>query len=483
MGGTISRIAIERSSLVVDLSAAQDLYFENEKGARVTPSYYEQDEGCCKALFNLASCCNEGCIPSGLWRLSGAEAEQKLAPVSKSFSKGSCTFEAAAYTEGGTLYLRTLYSPTKTGLRDCLTTLGLRLPHALGRLLRGNKKRLLFASETRQSISGNMQYVVEAAPEDFGGNKLICSFKSGSRLVFYLKTAFLAGRCHTVVVDDYFPLIYRLNFKSDRVIQLWHACGAFKTVGYSRLGKSGAPQPDDITHRNYTLVTVSGQQVIPYYAEAFGIGADKILATGVPRTDIFFNSDYALAKKQEFFDRFPFAKGKQVILFAPTFRGDGFNSAHYPNEFIDFALLGDYCRRNNAVIIFKMHPFIHGFALPHGYEDTFADAGDVREINDLLFAADLLITDYSSVIYEYSLLNKPLIFYTPDMEEYCTARDLYMPFDQYAHGHWVKDMQQLVDILEKGDYTPFGCDHIRKGSMSACDGNSAKRVADLIFNT
>ncbi len=483
MIGIISRIAIERSSLVIDFTGAQDIHFKNDNGQRINPSFCLQTEGHSRALFNLASCCDEGCIPSGFWRLVGAEAEQGLPSISKDFSKGSCRFEVAAFAEKGTLYVRTLYHPTKVGLRDRLTTLGLRLPYTFGKWLRGNKKRVLFASETRQSLSGNMQYVAEAAHENFGGNELICSFKSGNRLAFYLKTAFMAGRCHTVVVDDYFPLIYRLNFKNDRVIQLWHACGAFKTVGYSRLGKSGAPQPDDITHRNYTTVTVSGEQIIPYYAEAFGLSAEKIEATGVPRTDMFFDSAYADLKRQEFFDRFAFAKGKQVILFAPTFRGNGFNSAHYPHEFINFKLLGDYCRKNNAVIIFKMHPFIHGFTLPDGYEDVFADAGDVREINDILFAADLLITDYSSVIYEYSLLNKPLIFYVPDMEEYCRARDLYMPFEQYADGHSAQTIEQLVQILEEGNYDSFGCEHIRKGSMSACDGHSSKRVADLIFNT
>ena len=482
MQGKITDVRINRSSLIIGCRGLAEFYLQNKEGSEVIrPSFCKQNEDNIEAWFNLASCHKGRCMPQGKWQVVGAECDG-TEPILADYSKGSCTFAISAEAEGNSLVITCRYTPTKTGLRDKITTLGLRLPYCLGRLLRGKGRRILFASETRSSLSGNMECVVKAAEGDFGGNKLLYSFKKGKRLPYYLKTAFLAGRCHTLVVDDYFPLVYRLDVKGDRVIQLWHACGAFKTVGYSRLGKSGAPQPDDITHRNYTLVTVSGDEVIPYYAEAFGISADKVIATGVPRTDIFFDQGYRRAKQAEFENRFPDFKGKQIILFAPTFRGDGFNSAHYPNEYVDFDGLAEYCRQSNSAIIFKMHPFVKNFVIPFGSEDVFDDAGDMREINDLLFAADLLITDYSSVIYEYSLLNKPLIFYTPDMTEYCQSRDLYMPFEEYAKNCAVFSSDELISLLKSGNYKSFSGEHIRRGSMSACDGNSSKRVADIIFN-
>ena len=478
MQGKITDIKICRSTLIIDYRDINNICLRSkETDHTVAPSFCKNNE----AWFNLASCFNGKCLPKGHWVIDRGDYEIDKT-VTANFSKGSCKFAITCYNDYGRLAINTDYIPTKTALRDKITTFGLRLPYNFGRLFRGKSNRILFASETRQSLSGNMEWVVNAAKGDFGGNKVIYSFKKGSRLAYYLKTSFLAGRCHTTVVDDYFPLIYRLDFKGDRVIQLWHACCAFKTVGYSRLGKSGAPQPDDITHRNYTHVTVSGEEIVPYYAEAFGIGEDRLLATGVPRTDVFFDEAYAEQKKAEFFDRFPQFKGKQIILFAPTFRGDGFNSAHYPNEYVDFDGLADFCRNNNSAIIFKMHPFVKDFVIPFGYEEVFEDATEIREINDLLFAADLLITDYSSVIYEYSLLNKPLIFYTPDMAEYCASRDLYMPFEKYAGDCAVFSSDGLISLLNSGEYKSFSAEHIRKGSMSACDGNSSIRVAQLIFN-
>ena len=70
---------------------------------------------------------------------------------------------------------------------------------------------------------------------------------------------------------------------------LW---GAFKKVGFSRVGKPGGPSKRSLTHRNYTDAIVSSEEVRKDYAEAFGISIDKVHALGIPRTDIFFDSDY-----------------------------------------------------------------------------------------------------------------------------------------------------------------------------------------------
>ncbi len=481
MSFDISFVRVERSSLVIGLSRDLATYLKSEDGvSRIEPSYYRYGDEGGEVWFNLASCMNGRCL-SGKWMLCGAKSDS-FEDIRLDFSKGSCRFEVTVDCKDGAVGIKVDYSPTKLGLRDRLTTVGLRIPYLFGRLFRGKKQRVLFASETRSYLSGNMEFIIKAANGDFGGKEVLYSFKSNeSRLWFYIKTAFLAGRCSCVAVDDYFPLIYRLDFKGDRVFQLWHACGAFKAVGYSRLGKSGAPQPDDITHRNYTCVTVSSERIIPYYAEAFGIASERLIATGVPRTDCFFDKDYADKMREQFKSDLPQFEGKRIILFAPTFRGDGFNSAHYPSEMIDFEGLAQVCRSSNLAILFKMHPFVKCFKIPEEYEDCFADSTKSREINDLLFSADALITDYSSVIYEYSLLSRPIIFYTYDLEEYCKSRDFYMPIEQYTDGNIVRSSDELLELIRSEKYLSLTSEKIKKHSMSACDGNASKRVADLIF--
>ncbi|MDI1795760.1 CDP-glycerol glycerophosphotransferase family protein, partial [Staphylococcus aureus] len=104
-------------------------------------------------------------------------------------------------------------------------------------------------------------------------------------------------------VDDFHPLIYTVRFRrSQEVIQVWHAVGAFKTVGFSRTGKKGGPFIDSLNHRSYTKAYVSSETDIPFYAEAFGIKEKNVVPTGVPRTDVLFDEAYATQIKQEMED-------------------------------------------------------------------------------------------------------------------------------------------------------------------------------------
>lgn len=115
-------------------------------------------------------------------------------------------------------------------------------------------------------------------------------------------------------------------------MQLWHACGAFKTFGLTRMGKQGGAPQTSMNHRNYDLVPVSSDTVRDIYAEAFGISGSKVQALGVPRTDLLFDWDYEEKKREELYGKYPILKENRVILFAPTFRGDGNKDAYYPLE-------------------------------------------------------------------------------------------------------------------------------------------------------
>ncbi len=85
---------------------------------------------------------------------------------------------------------------------------------------------------------------------------------------------------------------------------------------------------DSLNHRSYTKAYVSSETDIPFYAEAFGIREENVVPTGVPRTDVLFDEAYATQIKQEMENELPLIKGKKVILFAPTFRGNGHELRH-----------------------------------------------------------------------------------------------------------------------------------------------------------
>ena len=437
-----------------------------------------------EASFDFASGFNSRPIPSGEWVVSGAVCD-RISAIDADFSGDGTAYQVKVWAENGSLQVKVDYTPRKESFKERVSDLLMQGIYLLGRAARFGRPRVIFTSESRRDPSGNMAFVLDAAKKLGIDNRapLIFSFnKGGSRALFYALTAFKLGRCDTVVIDDYYPLIYHLKFSKDtRIFQLWHACGAYKTTGYSRAGKQGAPRIDGNSHRCYTHAIVSSPAVRAHYAEAFGIPTDNVYATGVPRTDIFFDSEYAQKQKSELLKLLPQAADKQIVLFAPTFRGDGKQSAHYPTKALDLGRLAEFCRQTGRFVIFKMHPFVKGFSLPEGYEDVFADLQDMREVNDLLFCADLLITDYSSVIYEAALLDLDILLYVFDLEEYIASRDFYEPFDRYVAGKAVCDFDGLIEALREGDFDAEKRAEFRRYSMDSCDSHASERVARMIF--
>lgn len=92
----------------------------------------------------------------------------------------------------------------------------------------------------------------------------------------------------------------------------------------------------------------------------------------------------------------------------PTFRGNNANNAHFPFDKLDLTAWGKFLDETDSVLIVKLHPFVkRRIEIPDEYAHRILDASDYREVNDILFIVDVLITDYSSIIYEMSLLKKP----------------------------------------------------------------------------
>lgn len=351
--------------------------------------------------------------------------------------------------------------------------------------IRQDENTVLFLSDSRESFSGNFLFVKEEIEKRKKYTILSVFKKSLStkrnwrdsiRILKYLSKA------KYVFVDDFYPVIYPIRLKKDKkLIQLWHAMGAFKTVGYSRMGKPGGPRGYNLTHRNYTDTIVSSESIRKNYAEAFGIDIEKVHPLGIPRTDIFFDKEYEKKVRKKLYQKYPALKNKKVILFAPTFRGNGEGSAHYNFEWIDFKQLKKEFSKDYVCII-KLHPFIRNKAdYDFTKDDFYLDLSSEREINDLLFITDILLTDYSSVIYEYSFFRKPIIFYTPDLEEYMASRDFYYPFEKYNYGVMASNMKELIQAIKEEKVDKKKIDEFLQYFCSACDGKTTKRVVDYFL--
>ena len=260
--------------------------------------------------------------------------------------------------------------------------------------------------------------------------------------------------------------------------------GAFKTVGYSRVGKARRPSPVGKAHKNYTHATVSSHADVPVYAEAFGIPEERVVPTGIPRMDRFFDPACAAAAREAALAAFPEARGRTTILFAPTFRGNGARTATYDFERLDYAAMHALCVEKDAVWIVRMHPFVRqpladSRRVPGPLLDGLRSPIDV---NDLLFAVDLLITDYSSIVYEYSTLGRPMLFFAYDLEDYVSSRDFYEPYEEFVPGRIVRTFDELLDAIRRADFEVEKVAAFATRHFDHRDAGSTDRVVDLIIS-
>ena len=331
---------------------------------------------------------------------------------------------------------------------------------------------------SRTALSGNCAYIAKALE---GSEFSVDTLLEGSGISRKQALRKLAA-CRNIIVDDYTPFLYPLIFRKEaKVIQVWHSTGAFKRMGFARMGKRGSTVGSSLTHRNYTHVIVSAEGVVEDFEWAFGQPKEHIYPLGVPRTDLFFDEKLIEERKQALMSRYPQIENKKLILFAPTFRGDTRAKAHYPKEFLDIARLVEALPQD-YILGLKLHPFIEeGIEIPPSVADRVIDLSSEREINDLLFCAHLLITDYSSVIFEYAFLNRPLIFYVPDLAEYDRDRSFFYDFETYTYGAVAKNQEELqAAILNPASFT-LKKDAFFEKFLSACDGNSTARFVDTIL--
>lgn len=362
--------------------------------------------------------------------------------------------------------------------------------HGLKRFTGRSGRRILFSSDSRAGLTGNLKDVHErmvarGLDREYTLQTLFReSVARGRSFRDRLRLPWLLASADVIVIDDFQPVIYRIGVDPDvRIIQLWHASGAFKTVGYSRVGKPGGPDPFSRVHKNYTHAIVSSEHDVPFYAEAFGIPEARVVPTGIPRMDRFFDERARAEGLAAARAVFPESDGRMTILFAPTFRGEGPRTATYDLEQLDYAVLYALAVEKDAVVIIRMHPFVTApLAIPVAFRDRLIDGSAAPiDVNDLLFAVDLLITDYSSIVFEYSTLGRPMLFFAYDLDEYIATRDFYVPFETFVPGRIVRTFPELVDAIRRDDYEVDRVAAFADRHFAHLDAESTDRVIDELI--
>jgi CDP-ribitol ribitolphosphotransferase len=367
-----------------------------------------------------------------------------------------------------------------------------RIGHWLGGRL-PLQRRVVLATGHAPRVGGNLAAIRdEIARRHPDITITILAHRPGAGLAGKLRAAihtvtagYHLARARLFIVDDYFFPIYVVSpRRGTRTIQVWHASGAFKKMGHSLAGKTFGADRSLASrvhiHANYDLCLVSSANLVPFYAEAFDQPPHRFVShLGIPRTDPFFVAgarDRALSEVQR---RYRLPGERRVILWAPTFRGDRITDARHRDD-LDLHALRRELGEDHVVLV-RLHPFVR--ARIHISADLagFAvDVSDHPDINALMLVSDILVTDYSSAIFEFSLLERPMAFFAPDLDAYERERGFYFDYRSGVPGPVFTETDALARWLRDG---PFDLERIRRfreASFDVADGRASLRFVEQV---
>ena len=363
-----------------------------------------------------------------------------------------------------------------------------------------NKKRVMFESFLGRNVSGNPKYLYEQMIKDGLDNKydLIWILNnidepingSGKKVkrktlkyYYYMATSkYWIFNCRQA--DE---IIKR---KENIYLQTWHGTPLKKlAMDMDNVNMAGQTDINEYKEKFYNnsrrwdYLLIQNDYSREIFKKAFAF--NKTILNGYPANDILYteNNKESIDKIK---DKLNIPKNKKIILYAPTWRDDNFYKKGHYRMNIELDL--DRMQKelgNEYIILLRMHYLITNNINIEKYKGFVYDYSQGYDIQELYLVSDILITDYSSVMFDYSNLNRPIIFFTYDIEQYRDAlRGFYFDFEEEAPGPLVVDTEGVIECLKSiDDINKQYKNKKEKFYNKFChidDGNKAKEILDAI---
>ena len=324
-----------------------------------------------------------------------------------------------------------------------------------------NKNRFLFFSMVGNSYGDSVKSIADYIENHYDGAEIVWAFSKyyyGTVNCTHKKVVFGSFRYYYYVITSKYyvtnclaPLM-AIKRKGQVMLQTWHGT-ALKRIGYdARSGEHSSlvarirPNTKTAAERNTDFFISGSQFMSGVYRSAFRY-SKKIYETGTPRNDIFFQDRPDIRKKVR--RALSIEDDSKLILYTPTFRKGG--SFEYYD--IDLGFVKSYYQKatgNNYLVLVRLHP---GLAAKSESIESFFGVGVINatlypDIQELLYVADILITDYSSTMFDFMYSYKPVIMYVPDRETY--NRGFYFDINKLPF-IISNNNEELMDALQKYD--------------------------------
>lgn len=317
------------------------------------------------------------------------------------------------------------------------------------------KNKVTFISRQGNDIPIDFQMIIEEFKKEEKQKQIktviLCKelndgIKNKIQYFFYMfKQMYHIATSKVVILDGYcIPVCILKQKKGLVVIQIWHALGSLKKFAYSTLdledGRNGKMAKTMKMHKNYTYILTSSKTSKQFFREAFDAKEEQMKVMNLPRVD-FLQSEEAKKKVIEKFHQvYPEANNqKKNILYCPTKRKD------MQLKIEDMAKQIPFERYN---FIVKLHD---------GTEILYVDEQKIEKGKsfiglELLHVADYIVTDYSAIVFEAAITQKPIYFYAFDYGAYMHNRGTYINYEKEMPGFICKNFSEIIKLIEQNKY-------------------------------
>jgi len=320
--------------------------------------------------------------------------------------------------------------------------------------------------------------------------------------IYSIKGFINSMKAYIVIIDNSLAAVNRFSIAKSRIIQLWHG-SPLKKIGYddtiftNRIHKYKSilviiwHKIFPFLNYKYDMVIATSKLAQIRLSSAFKMPVDKVIITGYPRNDILLSKNVSIP----FLDKIKKTHGfRYLFLYLPTFRGE-INSSFdlFSNYNFNVKEIEELLSELNGLLLIKTHPvnrIKNQVLLTQVSSSKFikiVDDYDIEgDIYPLLSYADILITDYSSVYFDYLLLNRPIVFAPFDIDDYIKKdREFYDSYYDVTPGpkakNWEEVLVYIKEAIEEPEKYKAERERINKMFNQYQDANSSERVYKAIM--
>lgn len=282
-----------------------------------------------------------------------------------------------------------------------------------------------------------------------------------------------------VLIDNQMKFVGFKKRKDQFFIETWHGAIPLKKIGYDNPSNKGNKKYDERVKLNFSnidVITSNSKFCTDMFRRSFTYEG-AVLQEGYPRNDLFMEDQQKY--KDKVCELLGIPKNKKLFLYAPTFRSGKALDAYQMDYHKVLDALGE-----DWVVLIRLHPHVQsksGSLVE--YTDRIINASKYDDMQELMAGSDILVTDYSNIMFEFAVSKRPCFLYATDIEAYRKERDYY--FEIYNLPFPVATTtDELIDRIKKFDEGKYNkkFEKFKKKVKLNETGKAADKIADVIIN-